>query len=303
MDLVFHIGYHKTGTSWLQQSYFREHPGIALLSNSEQPWDDALLSYLIATSDAEYDPEVGRALLDERVRSSEDTVAGRKILLISAERLSGHPYSGGHDNVRIARRIATTFVDARIVCVVRNQIDMIWSVYKQLVSAGFPGKFSHLMAMRSWKTTAFDPAYFEYDRLMSQYHALFGKDRVCVLQYELMRRDVGAFLGRLCDFMGVDYVEPRQAALRVNPSLPDASIGLVRRLNYFRKSDLYPLPVLDLGRGYSPLRDLAVRIAQYMPWFAPRSDKQLLRELVPRFSESNARLARMLDDEFVEYRL
>jgi hypothetical protein len=302
MDLVFHIGYHKTATSWLQQSYFREHPEIALLSNSERPWNDRLLSYLIATPDADFEPEVGKALLAEQMHAAGE-FAGRKVLLVSAERLSGHPFSGGYDNVRIARRIATTFPDAKVVCVVRNQLDMIWSVYKQLVSEGYPGKLSQLTALRSWKTTSFDLAYFEYDRLVSHYLTLFGRDRVRVLQHELMRRDVGAFLERLCGFLGVDYVEPRRAATRIYPSLSDASIGMVRRLNYFRKSELYPFPVLDLGRGYGPLRKVATKLAGRSPWLVSRRDGRLLRDLAPRFLESNARLARLLGEEFAEYQL
>lgn len=301
MDLVFHIGYHKTATSWLQQSYFREHPEIALLSNSEQPWEDRLLSYLIATRDTDFDPEFARTLLQERVRAAGDTIAGRKLLLISAERLSGHPFSGGYDSVRTARRIAATFDDAKVVCVVRDQRDMVWSVYKQLVFEGYPGTLHQLMQLRSWKTTSFDLAYFEYDRLISQYLTLFGKGRVCVLQYELMRRDIGTFLGRLCAFLGVDCVEPQRAAARVNPSLPDASIGLARRLNYFRKSELYPFPMLDLGGRYARLRKIAVKLAQQAPWLASRRDARLLHELGPRFSESNARLERLLGDEFTEY--
>lgn len=303
MELVFHIGYHKTGTSWLQQSYFREHPEIALLSNSEQPWEDKFLSYLIATPDTDFDPEIGKALLEERVRAAGDTIAGRKVLLISAERLSGHPFSGGYDNVRVARRIAAMFSDAKIICVVRNQLDMIWSVYKQLVSVGFPGTLGQLMNMRSWKTTSFDLAYFEYDRLISQYLGLFSKERVCVLQYELMRQDIDTFLGRLCTFLGVDYVEPQQAGTRVNPSLSDASIGMVRRLNYFRKSDVYPFPVLNMGRGYAPLRAVAIRVARRLPGLTPKHDGQLLHELGPRFSDSNARLASLLDNEFTQYQL
>ncbi|MBU2477785.1 MAG: sulfotransferase [Gammaproteobacteria bacterium] len=301
MDLVFHIGYHKTATSWLQQSYFREHPEIALLSNSERPWEDKLLSYLIATRDTDFDPEVARTLLQEQVRAAGDTIAGRKVLLFSAERLSGHPFSGGYDSVRTARRIAAAFDDAKVICVVRNQRDMVWSVYKQLVFEGYPGTLDQLIQLRSWKTASFDLAYFEYDRLISQYLDLFGEGRVCVLQYELMRQDIGIFLGRLCAFLGVDYMAPQRAAARVNPSLPDASIGLARRLNYFRQSELYPFPMLDVGRRYARLRKIAIKVAQRVPWLASRCDARLLQDLGPRFSESNAQLARLLGDEFSEY--
>jgi len=301
MNLVFHIGYHKTGSSWLQQCYFRQHPEIALLSNSEQPWEDSFLSYLIATPDTDFDPETAKELLAERVREAGDALAARKVLLISAERLSGHPFSGGYDNVRIARRIAAAFIDAKVICVVRNQRDMISSVYKQLVFEGYPGTLDQLMKLRSWKTTAFNPAYFEYDKLILQYLRLFGEDRVCVFQYELMRQELDAFLGRLCRFLSIGYVEPQQASNKVNPSLPDASIGMVRRLNYFRRSELYPFPVLDLGIGYRHLRRLAFLVAKWMPWLSSPHNDRLLRELDTRYSESNARLARLLGDEFTGY--
>ncbi|TCK18166.1 sulfotransferase domain-containing protein [Thiogranum longum] len=303
MNLVFHIGYHKTGTSWLQQCYFRQHPGIVLLGNPEQPWEDSFLSYLIATPDTDFEPGIAKALLVECVSEAGDSPSERKALLVSAERLSGHPFSGGYDNVRIARRIAGAFVDAKIICVVRNQRDMISSVYKQLVSEGFPGTLEQLVSSRSWKTTSFNLAYFEYDRLISQYHELFGKDRVCLLQYELMRKDLASFLGRLCTFMGVDHVEPnfQQAKSRVNPSLPDASIGMVRRLNYFRRTELYPFPVFNLNRGYRRLRSLAVKLTRGTSLNASRQDGQFLQDLCASYSESNARLASMLGDEFIEY--
>lgn len=302
MELAFHIGYHKTGTSWLQQSYFREHPGIELLCNSEHPWEDKLLAYLIATPDADFDAGTGKAMLADLLSKVKSTPVERKAVLISAERLTGHPFSGGYDNVRIARRIAAIAPGARIVCVVRNQLDMIWSVYKQLVSVGFPGSLGDLAGMRSWKTTSFDLAYFEYDRLIAHYIDLFGKDRVCVLQYEFMRPDAGVFLTRLCDFIGVEYMEPRHASVRVNPSLPDESIALVRRLNYLRRSELYPLPIINLGRAYTPLRELSIKIAKRIPWLSPQRDISLLRQYAPRFSGSNARLARLLGDDFLEYR-
>jgi len=49
MNLAFHIGCHKTGTTWLQQTYFNHHPDIQLLADPSKPWDNPFLRYLVAT--------------------------------------------------------------------------------------------------------------------------------------------------------------------------------------------------------------------------------------------------------------
>jgi hypothetical protein len=66
----------------------------------------------------------------------------------------------------------------------------------------------------------------------------------------------------------------------MNPSVPNLTIGMVRKLDYARQSELYPFPAFNVGRSY----------------------ERMLQEFVPRFSEPGARLASLLGDELFEYR-
>ena len=294
MEPVFHIGYHKTATSWLQRSYFRLHPEIMLLGNYLAPWDDPFLSYLITSPHGKYDPIRGASLVREIAQDSAESDEMRKVLMFSAERLSGHPFSGGFDSFRIADRIAESFPNAKIVCVVRDQVDMIRSVYKQLISEGYPGTLEQLIDSRSWKTASFDLGYFEYDRLVSHYFSLFGSGRVCVLRYELLRDDIDEFLKQLCGFLGIEYMSPEKGSGKVNLSLPDASIALVRRLNYFRTSELYPLPLMDIGKFYIVFRKLAVRFSRLLK----HSMRENIEEMLDgRYSDSNMRLSQLIDEK------
>ena len=114
---------------------------------------------------------------------------------------------GGFDAVSIAHRVKKSFPDAKIVCMVRNQIEMIPSIYKQIVGEGYPGTIKDMMNQNRWRPVGFDLSQFEYHKLMSLYQELMGKEKVCVLQYELMRNDMRVFLGHLCGFMGIEVAE------------------------------------------------------------------------------------------------
>ena len=106
------------------------------------------------------------------------------MVVVSAERLSGHAASGGYDTFRIAERLHATLPAARVLMVVRNQIDMIESEYRQLVGEGYPGRISSLWSDDQWKTPHFALGHYEYDTLVREYQRRFGADNVAVFTYE-----------------------------------------------------------------------------------------------------------------------
>jgi hypothetical protein len=302
MDIIFHIGYQKTGSSWLQRAYFPQHPDIALIANCSRPWEIEFLSYLVVTSDRDFDPGHARRLLDKEIEALDGSLAGRKVLLVSAERLSGHSATGGFDAVSIAHRINRSFPGARIVCIVRNPIEMIPSIYKQIVGEGYPGSLGDLMNQQRWRSVGFDLGQFQYHKLVNVYRDLMGSEKVCVLQYELMRNDIRTFLKQLCGFMGIEAVEPVMASKYVNKSLSDKCIPMARRMNHFRKSEWHPFPLIDLGRAHRPVLRLLLGAAERLPYAGkPVLDRPTEEYLRDYFKESNARLAELVCGEFIRY--
>ena len=301
MSTIFHIGYHKTGTSWLQQTYFSEHPEIVFLSNYAQPWNDELLSYLIGTSDRDFDHNEAKEIFEAQIKKIPNSHRSKKVYLVSAERLSGHPFSGGYDAIRIAERLQASFPEAKIICIVRNQLDMIQSLYKQLVAEGFPGSIHELIDQKRWKTVCFDLGYLEYDKLIGKYIDLMGEEKVCVLQYEMMKKNINQFLQNICDFMEINFITTKKATTKVNKSLSNRCIPLVRRLNYFRKTELYPFPVLDIGRLYPIIKKILVKISNLFPARGLLLNKQENSMLRKRYLKTNAALATQLFKKFIDY--
>ena len=302
VDVAFHIGYHKTASSWLQQVYFPAHPEIEMIADSVAPWDDPLLRCLIATSDLKFNSQTCSDLLRERIVSSEKRVGSKCVSLVSAERLSGYPMSGGYDSFRIAERIHSVAPEAKIIIVVREQTRMISSVYKQMVSEGYPGRFSDMLHSSNWKTAGFDPGFYEYDTIINRYHSLFGKHNVLILPYELMRADSSEFMRRFCNFLEVDAFELPQEKKVVNISLSARYLNLVRYMNHFRSSEHNPFPVIKIP-------DVVRRLL--MKFFAVTSRSSLARKdfmteeqttwITDYYRKSNERMNELVGIDYNDY--
>ena len=97
--------------------------------------------------------------------------------VLSHERLSGYPHSGGFDSRAIAERLATVLPGARILIVVREQRSMIHSNYHQYVRDGGACPLHRYLqppqpSMR--RMPGFAAEFFAYDRLVETYRSHFG---------------------------------------------------------------------------------------------------------------------------------
>ena len=158
MKTTFHVGYHRTGTSWLQQICFSMHPQVTLISDFREPWRDSLLDYLIRTPAAKFDSRNCKEKLKQRISTGGNYTKDNAIV-VSSERLSGHPFSGGYDRFRIAERIQSIGEDVRIICVIRNQAKIMPSIYAQLIMEGYLGSLQSLWDCKCWKTAGFDRSF------------------------------------------------------------------------------------------------------------------------------------------------
>jgi hypothetical protein len=237
MNVFFHVGHHKTGTTWLQKGLYVQHQDIHLVNRPSAPWDSKLLQQLIGASERSFDVAVARSTLHQ----SYDVK--KKVQLVSAERLSGHPLSGGFDSYIIAERIKKICPQAKIVIGVRHQFSMLRSLYIQMLKEGFIGSFNDFVNSSSWKRPFFRQDYLEYHFLVSRYIELFGKQNVLVKLYEDLSDSPKDWLIELCSFMGIDYIRPDNLDKKTNQSPVDRVIELLHK-NYTRKSEynLHPLP-------------------------------------------------------------
>jgi hypothetical protein len=135
---------------------------------------------------------------DVRAGPPEDPRPGL-LPVVSNERLSGHPSSGGYDSKEIADRLAAVFPEGKVLIVIREQRSVIQSVYKQYVLAGGPspfGRFVDAPADPADRVPAFDFRFYEYHHLIRHYQDRFGGGSVRVLAYETFVQDPAEFVRR-----------------------------------------------------------------------------------------------------------
>ncbi|RLD39205.1 MAG: hypothetical protein DRI74_01575 [Bacteroidetes bacterium] len=255
-QITFHIGFHKTATSWMQQVYFSQHTELELINNFTEPWNDPFISYLI-NPELPFSKKKCASLFSRVTKDNK-----QKNLVISAERLSGHPISGGCDNIQIAERIKDCFPEARIIIIKREPRSAIESVYKQVVSEGYVGTLYQFVTTNTWKTKGPSINYFKSDILIKTYINLFGSQKVLVLEYEDFLKDKQAFIKNIDLFLQVlNKNSISKNSKIINKSLQNKRIRALRILNYFRSTDIYPNPfikfhsefIFKLSRIFSPL--------------------------------------------------
>jgi hypothetical protein len=278
---LVHIGYHKTGTNWLQEELFG-NPRTGYRWLGKQPLTHPVHT-LVRARPFDFDAAAVRSEFEPMLTDAE-----REGLLpvVSFPRLSGHPYSGGYDSRLIADRIAQVFPDARILIVIREQRSMIVSTYKQYVNAGGEAKLEHFLQpakQREWRIPGFDYGHFAYDRLIGYYRSLYGADAVLVLPYEQFVADGAGFVEAIARFAGreipVDVIGDLPFDVRSNKAQSALAIEVARPLNRFRRrSDLNLEPLFEsqlLAKAAKRVRRADLLASPATRKLAARSEQRL----------------------------
>lgn len=197
---LIHIGYHKAASTLLQDALFADT--AYGFSYSTQ------MRLLTHRAFVACDPLAGAAETPlQQLRSFQcNATESGTTLVISHERLSGYPATGGYDQRLIADRLFDAFPDGRILIVVRRQEDVILSMYLQYITDG--GSLSLRRFLAGCKTeTARAPGFryefYEYHHLADYYIRLFGADHVLVLAFESVVADFTAAAQQISQHAGL----------------------------------------------------------------------------------------------------
>jgi hypothetical protein len=299
-DPVLHIGYHKTGTSWLQQRCFADetlgYRRIRLLQDGVD---------LPSVHDFDFAPARCREQMAPELERCE---RGGLIPVVSSERLSGNPHSGGYDSAVLAERLHQVFPGARVLVMIREQRSMILSSWAQYVKVGGACSLhSYMREQTGTRRPGFRLDHFRYDRLIALYQQRFGSDRVRVELYERLRDDPVGFSQSVATFCGGKAPPVESAASRVNRALGPVALSILRWLNPFVNPDSV--------NGWSPygvrgLRKPARALVTGCDALVPGSWKQRLsrrwRDIVETecgdfYASSNDRTARLTGLDLARY--
>lgn len=238
---LIHIGYHKTGSSWLQHHLFTDSSDV-FFPLSRNPVGQSTLSKHFIMDD-------NRRLLSsfntniERIQRELDSIQSLKGLpenrvpVISQERLSGNPEASGFDARNIAWRIETAFPEAKILIVVREQKSFIRSHYFSNLAYGSTDSFEqYINAKYDGIQPYFSPHHIDYIPLVQDYVRRFGDKSVLVLTYEQFKQQPEEFVASLERFLNIQCnVNSNTYKESVNKMTSPFFNYYLRNLNRFRK--------------------------------------------------------------------
>jgi len=196
MVKYIHIGYPKTMTSSLQIDFFSKHPQVfhlgvgcgSLIDYVDDEIEIAVENYIL------YAKELPYAEHKARIKNAFDTwfeyaeKNGYKAVGISLEQLSFYFIPGQNDTAGIAERLKEIFGhDTKIIALIRNQFDLLKSLYGQYVREGLSLSYKEFIDY----CYVYGDRNFLYDLLYDKKYAfyadLFGEENVHFIALESIR--------------------------------------------------------------------------------------------------------------------
>ena len=235
MKLLIHPGFHKTGTSWLQETIFADENVFRSLL------DHASIDQLfLRDHDFFFDHLPAKVAIGEAIAQTGEGI----VPVVSSEILSGNPFDGSRDSRIMADRLHAACPDARILLTVRAPTAFAKAMYVQYLKRGgrmTPKRFFSYEPEPGYRW--FDAQCLDFGRLAEHYASLFGAENVLVLPQEMLRKDRAGYLGQLVSFASdgtrTDVSFP-MADRKVGESPPASGLFLMRLGNAFFPSTMNP---------------------------------------------------------------
>ncbi|MEM8807732.1 MAG: hypothetical protein AAGF01_17065 [Cyanobacteria bacterium P01_G01_bin.38] len=232
-QILIHIGYHKTGSTFLQDLVFSsEEYGFS------SPWDvKEYFENIISVNPFAYRSSQTRSFFIAKIESA---WTRSLVPVLSCEALSGDPWkrgcNSGFNNKLAADRLAEAFPEGRILIVIRAQASMIFSLYRHSIRSFWSMSIEDYLEQSGGDKGLhyFDPLfrleYLEYNWLIEYYQKLFGQENVLVLPYEGLKLRNSDFLEKLENFTNTHL--PRSLnQTTVNQGYSGLSVALKRWTN------------------------------------------------------------------------
>lgn len=238
-----HVGLPKTGTTFLQNTFFPEHPEIHNIGKHRRPVDlpyhvrRLLFSDLVDKPEYIFDAAQIANQLDQEQRAV--ALSGTKRAFGLSSELLTNLVQGRLSLTERAIRLADVLGrDTRIIFFVREQRSWIKSLYATYVrEGGLCISFEDFCFHLCFEDDVSAKANLFYDRIHRTYSEIFNPDNVLVLPYESMQADSQLVLNTMCNFLDVsEFMVNTAKRYHQRPSAQ--ALGAMLALNRYWKFGL-----------------------------------------------------------------
>ncbi|PIQ86848.1 MAG: hypothetical protein COV74_03180 [Candidatus Omnitrophica bacterium CG11_big_fil_rev_8_21_14_0_20_45_26] len=310
-DFMIHIGYQKAGSTWLQKIFFPQLPDILFLGKrytDAVPWVHDFLKSVFTENDFEFAPAKWQAIFNTNIKKSDSP----KTIVLSSEGLVGNPWKGSSDAKRNADRISAVLHQAKILILVREQVHMVESIYKQYLLNGGTCRFNDFVGQKTLHCD-FRLDHLRYHQLVQYYIDRFGASRVLVLPYELMVRNIQVFCNQICQLISVPAITiTDKMKIYVRRGYDPLFCRYVRWLNFFSKTEFQPAGFLKRPVDRSKLLPLffnpyawfygIARLEKLMGIRRPILSAEWRTRLKAYYQESNQHLQKLVQFDLQDYK-
>jgi len=305
-DVFIHIGLSKCASTYLQKNIF---PAIGNYSDIAFSADED--KYYLFRSDM--DPNQYLQIVARHIKNPQPE---SNWLVISCEDYTELLFKGFTDvffswksmkrdmyhfsNKVITENIARTYPKARIIVVIREQLDWAVSRYKMIYRGGKTSlPIDNLLS---------EPLE-GYDTMIERYQKRFGKENVLVLPLEMMRLDHDGFIKSITGFIGADTITVA----------PDSRVNTAPELNhaveYERLKNRWRLNIRHASWLTPPVQFILLvtarlLVAFFKPFFLLRygaskysvsPSAETIQRLKPVLASSNRRLEELTGLNLEQY--
>ena len=228
---LFHIGFHKTGTTWFQNNFYPDLENFDYLPQ-------------------EY---VKNHIVNPYRLASAPNILGD--VCVCDEELLGNIHLGSvggaqaYSNIKRIREVSR---EPRIVLFVRNQVDLLYSCYLQYVKKG--GSLTFFEYINQDKKAAnrlpvFDMEHFKFSRLYKFLIEVFDEKSVYLYFYEDFLVSTLKFIDGFSNDHGFVLKGEPRVEVKSNLSYNRSQLEIMRLLNKLTCGDVYKNDnVVNLGR-------------------------------------------------------
>lgn len=217
---IIHIGYPKTGTTWLQENFFNHTTNYQYIKKE--------ICNEIFTKPNAFCFDKQMAL--EKINH----LGHNKDVILSSELFAGTINRGWLKGLwckETAIRLHSVFPNAKIVIFIRKQDDLIASAYMQYIRNGGNFSINRYLSSSAYNLFSFD--HLKFNQLIQFYETLYGKESLHIFLFEDFKDDVVGFTKMFSDRLGISVNFSNLDFSPTNESIPKKLLALKKFGNLF----------------------------------------------------------------------